>query len=176
LIHQALKLCLPKEWNVYGVQDPNHVPYERFFHAAFVDMHLYGDLTNPAGLKVIEKLARSQPQLEIVAISGDMNRLLMELCLKAGAQRFLAKPLSAEELRMVLDKIAALWNLRLIDKALIVGRRIDGLDTALPLWEFVKKLPTLRARKNLVLLEGRNRDWQRSRGPTSPSAGTFDDH
>lgn len=35
LIHQALKLCLPKEWNVYGVQDPNYTPHDRFFHAAF---------------------------------------------------------------------------------------------------------------------------------------------
>lgn len=87
LIQQALKLSLPPEWKLYSVQDPQHVPYEKFFNAAFVDMHLYGDLSNPAGLKVIEKLARHQPQLELVAISGDLNRSLMEQCLKVGARQ-----------------------------------------------------------------------------------------
>ncbi|MBL7671628.1 MAG: sigma-54-dependent Fis family transcriptional regulator [Bdellovibrionaceae bacterium] len=153
LIHQALKLCLPKEWNVYGVQDPNHVPFERFFHAAFVDMHLFGDLTNPAGIKVIERLARSQPQLEIVAISGDMNRSLMELCLKAGAQRFLAKPLSAEELRMLLDKIAALWNLRLIDHA-DRGQAYRWIGHSAASLGIRKKIADLKGEEKPILLEG----------------------
>ncbi len=44
------------------------------------------------GPQVIEKLVKHNNQLEVVAMSGDLSRPLMESCLKAGAQRFLAKP------------------------------------------------------------------------------------
>lgn len=153
LIHQALRLSLPKEWTLQGVQHPDHVPYERFFHAALVDMHLFGDLSNPVGLKVIEKLARTQPQLEIVAISGDLNRQLMELCLKAGAQRFLAKPLTLEELHLVLDKIAALWNLRLMEKG-DRGPAACWLGHSAASLAIRKKIAELHGETKPILIEG----------------------
>lgn len=153
LVQQSLKLTLPKEWSLYGVQRPEHVPYDKFFHAAFVDMHLFKDTSNPVGLQVVEKLARSQPQLEIVAISGDLNRELMEQGLKAGAQRFLAKPLMPEELQMLLDKIAALWNLRLMEKS-DYGQTYKWIGQSPKSIEIRKKIAELRAETKTILIEG----------------------
>ena len=62
---------------------------------------------------MIADLRASDPHLEIVAISGDLDRELMEACLRAGAGRFLAKPLSPEEVCLTLEKIEALHLLRL---------------------------------------------------------------
>jgi DNA-binding NtrC family response regulator len=90
------------------IEDVPQLPFD----AAFVDMHLTGDITKPEGLKVVRKLHEFDPHLEIVAISGDLQRELMEGCLKAGASRFLAKPLSKEEIHLLLEKIEALLLLR----------------------------------------------------------------
>jgi DNA-binding NtrC family response regulator len=112
LIHQSLKLCVPAPWKIFSVSNKDLVPYDHFFHAAMVDMHLDPGSKKPEGVGVIEKLMKNNPQLEVVAMSGDLNRELMEKCLKVGAQRFLAKPLQSEEVLLVLNKIEAYWSLR----------------------------------------------------------------
>ncbi|MEK6554080.1 MAG: sigma-54 dependent transcriptional regulator [Bdellovibrionota bacterium] len=104
---QSLKLALGEDWRLVGSNSPTSIP-EGFFHAAFVDMHLTGNLERAEGLDVIKKLRERDSRLEIVAMSGDLDRDLMEKCLKAGATRFLAKPLSLEEIRITLSKIEAL--------------------------------------------------------------------
>jgi DNA-binding NtrC family response regulator len=83
-----------------------------FFHAAFVDIHLSGNLEKSEGLTVMKTLSTDHPLSEIVSISGDLRRETMEAALKAGATRFLAKPLVADELKIVLEKIETLWFLR----------------------------------------------------------------
>ncbi len=114
LIHQALKMCLPAHWKVHSAFTMESVQFERFYHAAFVDMHLEPG-KGPVGPQIIEKLLKANNQLEVVAMSGDLSRPLMESCLKVGAQRFLAKPLMPEEVQLVLEKIEALWTLRSFD-------------------------------------------------------------
>ena len=101
LIHQSLKLALPNHWKVFSAHNLEAIQYERFYHAAFVDMHLDGTTTNPQGPAIIEKLIKHNNQLEVVAMSGDLSRPLMESCLKAGAQRFLAEPLAPQEMLLV---------------------------------------------------------------------------
>jgi DNA-binding NtrC family response regulator len=104
LILQSIRFALPENWVMVGVKTLEEIPKD-FFHAAFVDMHLTGDITKPEGLKVVKHLSKEQANLEIVTISGDLDRDLMEECLKAGATRFLAKPLTAEEIHLILEKI-----------------------------------------------------------------------
>jgi DNA-binding NtrC family response regulator len=111
LVHDTFRLSLPEHWELISQTSPQ-VPTTKTFHAAFVDMHLTGNLDHAEGLEFIGQLAQHHPQLEIVAISGDLDRDLMEGCLKKGAGRFLAKPLSGEELVLVLEKIEALWQMR----------------------------------------------------------------
>ena len=111
LVHDTFALCLPEHWSLQAIGDFKQVG-EDFHHAAFVDMHLTGDLKKAEGVDVIAALSKAHPQLEIIAMSGDLDRTLMEQCLKAGASRFLAKPVSKEEVQRLLDKVEALWQLR----------------------------------------------------------------
>ncbi len=111
LVIQSIRMCLPEQWRVVPANSRAEVPKEPF-DAAFVDMHLSKNSARAEGVDVVAHLHGSDPHLEIVAISGDLDRDLMESCLKAGASRFLAKPLSPEEIELTLEKIEALLLLR----------------------------------------------------------------
>lgn len=152
LIHQAMKMSLPNHWKVFSAQKLEAVQFERFYHAAFVDMHL--EPNKPAvGPQIIENLIKHNNQLEVVAMSGDLSRTLMESCLKAGAQRFLAKPLMPEEITMVLEKIEALWDLRTVDPN-ADRNTIRWVGQSQASQTIKKRLADLRGETKPVLLEG----------------------
>lgn len=111
LIHESIALCLPSGWRKISTQSPKDLP-PRGFHCALVDMHLTGSLDRQEGLDVIKTLQKSHPFLEIIAMSGDLNRELMESCIKLGASRFLPKPISPVELESILGKVSALFEIR----------------------------------------------------------------
>ncbi len=111
LIIQSIRMALPPQWKMTAVNRLQDVPTDRF-HAAFVDMHLTGNIEQAEGLQVVANLSKRDAHLEIVAMSGNLDNHLMEDCLKNGASRFLAKPMSSEEIRLVLDKIEALYLLQ----------------------------------------------------------------
>ena len=111
LVRESFRLCVPEHWEIIEMSGPGTPPVGNI-HAAFVDMHLTGNLEKSEGLDFIRKILQHHPQLEVVAMSGDLNRELMEKSLKAGATRFLAKPLSSDEVQLLLEKIEALWQLR----------------------------------------------------------------
>ncbi|MCB0421917.1 MAG: sigma-54-dependent Fis family transcriptional regulator [Bdellovibrionales bacterium] len=111
LVIQSIKMSVSKSWHVTGVNAPHEIP-EGPFLAVFVDMHLTGNMDHAEGPGVIETLRKKDPRVEIIAISGNLDRDLMERCLKSGASRFLAKPLNPEEINLTLEKIEALWLLQ----------------------------------------------------------------
>lgn len=153
LVHQSLKLTLPTHWKVFSATKLEAIQYTRFYHAAFVDMHIDPGSEKPDGPGVIQKLTKHNNQLEVVAMSGDLSRELMESCLKAGAQRFLAKPLAAEEIRLILEKIEALWDLRNVDPHAERGQtRWVGNSEASQ--KIKKRVADLRGETSPVLLEG----------------------
>jgi DNA-binding NtrC family response regulator len=153
LVHQSLKLTLPAHWKVFSATKLEAIQYTRFYNAAFVDMHIDPSSKKPDGPAVIEKLAKHNAQLEIVAMSGDVNRELMETCLKAGAQRFLAKPLTAEEIALILEKIEAHWDLRNVDPSAARGQ-IRWVGTSEASLKIKKRIADLRGETSPVLLEG----------------------
>lgn len=110
LIHQSFRMMLPSHWRPVSATRLSEIPDDRSFHAAFVDLHL--SPPTPDGLKALELLSSRQTGCELIAMSGEIRRDLMEAALKNGAQRFLAKPLHNEEVLLVLQKIEALWELR----------------------------------------------------------------
>lgn len=112
LVIQSLKMALPDSWYLRGANSLEEIPKDESFNAAFIDMHLTGDIKKPEGIKVIDYLNKEHPHTELVAMSGNLDREIMEKCLKAGATRFLAKPLNKEEIHLVLDKIEALILLK----------------------------------------------------------------
>ncbi|MEN0057931.1 MAG: sigma-54 dependent transcriptional regulator [Bdellovibrio sp.] len=153
LVHQALKMCLPNHWKVFSASKLEAIQYERFYHAAFVDMHLEPENKKAVGPGIIEKLIQHNNQLEVVAMSGDLNRALMESCLKAGAQRFLAKPLMPEEVLLIIEKIEALWDLRNVNTN---GPRsqVQWVGNSPASQKIKKRIAALRGETNPVLIEG----------------------
>lgn len=151
LIHQSLKLCVSAPWKIVSVSKKELVPYTNFFHAAMVDMHLTPGSNDPEGVQVIEKLVKHNPQLEVVAMSGDLNRETMEKCLKVGAQRFLAKPLMAEEVQLVLNKIEAYWSIRNLDTA---GKGISWAGVGPASQKIKKRIADLKGETQTILIEG----------------------
>ena len=130
LVIQSVKLALPDQWRMMATQNPANLP-ERGYHAALVDIHLTGQLGRTEGVEVIRRLAQKHPHLEIIAMSGNLDRQLMEQCLKAGASRFLAKPLSLEELTLTLGKIEALFLMQnAASRGPISGARWIGSSAA----------------------------------------------
>src|SRR5690242_15735863 len=104
LVIAALRQSLPKSWRLSVADSLSQIP-ERTFHAGLIDMHLSRNCANAEGLEVIRSLHNANPHLEIIAMSGDFDRDLMEKGLKAGASRFLPKPLNPEEVNLTLAKI-----------------------------------------------------------------------
>lgn len=115
LVIDSIKLVLPKHWRLTSVKNGDGLDAKLNIHAAFVDMHL-SDSKQAEGPQVIKQLADHNPNTEIIAISGDLSRPLMEECLKQGARKFLAKPLHKDELLRTLEKIEAIWMMRLLDR------------------------------------------------------------
>jgi DNA-binding NtrC family response regulator len=151
LIHQSLKLCVPAPWKVFSVSKKELVPYTNFFHAAMVDMHLDAGSKSPEGVKVIDQLVKHNPQLEVIAMSGDLNRETMEKCLKAGAQRFLAKPLLSEEVLLILNKMEAYWSLR----NFVSNKKITPWVGQGPNSQKIKKrIAELKGERSTILIEG----------------------
>lgn len=111
LLLAALRTALPSNWRLVAHSGTGPLPMGPF-HAALVDMHLTKRLDRAEGLDIIRQLIKDDPHLEVIAISGDLDRDLMERGLKVGASRFLAKPLHAEELKLTLDKIEEMHLLR----------------------------------------------------------------
>lgn len=153
LVGQALKISMPSNWKVTVVSDLKIVPYENFYHAAFVDMHLTGNLDHAEGPDVIRKLVLNNPQIEVVAMSGDLNLQLMETVLLAGAQRFIAKPLVMEEVLLVLEKIEALWSLRQLE-TVRAQQNIKWIGNGPASQKIKKQVAALRGEWSPVLIEG----------------------
>lgn len=154
LIHQALKACIQKPWKIRSCQDLNLLPTEGFFHAAFVDMHLIKNSSEPVGISVIEKLHKKDPNIEIVAMSGDLNRETMEACLLAGAQKFMAKPLSLEEVNSILEKIQAHWLIRNFDQESHGKHLISWIGSSTKSLHIKKQIAELKGEKKPILIEG----------------------
>lgn len=151
LVAAAIRLSLPAQWRMThatGLAGAHGGP----FTAAFVDMHLTGDTTRAEGVTVISKLRVSDPHLEIVAMSGNLDRELMEACLKAGASRFLAKPLSPEELKLTLEKIEALLLIRDVSNRSLPTTPWIG-QTELS-HKIRREIAALRGESGPILIEG----------------------
>ena len=131
--------------------DPKVTPSGNF-SAALVDMHLTPDMSKAEGVNHIARLHEADPHLEIVAMSGDLDRELMEACLKAGASRFLAKPLTPEELLLTLEKIEALHLLR--DASARSTGRVPWIGSSKKSADVKRALASLRAEPGPILIEG----------------------
>ena len=151
LVASSMRMALPSQWRMIHSSNSSDVPVGTF-NAAFVDMHLTGRLSQAEGVDLIRILHDRDPHLEIVAMSGDLDRALMESCLKAGASRFLAKPLGPEEFHLTLDKIEALNLLR--EAALRPNSMGAWIGSSAVAKETLRQIASLRGETGPILLEG----------------------
>jgi len=152
LVVNSIRLALPNQWRTQHSDDPIAPPVGQFA-AAMVDMHLTGNLKVAEGLKIIERLRLQDPHLEIIAMSGDLDRHLMEAGLKAGASRFLSKPLTPEELLLTLDKIEALQLLREASTRTTAGVT-PWIGSGPASAEVKRQIAALRNEPGPILIEG----------------------
>ena len=153
LIADSLRLIFPRHWKLTVIQNPDQLPREGFFHAAFVDLHLTQDLRKAEGPDVIREIKVRFPKTEVISISGDLNLEQMEKCLEAGAVKFLAKPLLADEVRATIDKLEALWQLREIE--LRPGpQKIHWVGSSKVSENLKNEIARLRGEKGPILVEG----------------------
>ncbi len=152
LVLAALRMNLPPAWRLIEHDCPTSLP-DGPFHAALIDMHLSSNRRDPAGLEVIRQLRARDPHLEVVAMSGDLDRQLMEQALKAGASRFLAKPIQREELELTLNKIEEWW---LLQGALLrQGRKVRSwLGQSPAAREVQRKIAALKGEAGPILISG----------------------
>ncbi len=151
LLVAALRQSLPKSWRLTAADGPGPLP-ETPIHAALVDMHLTGRTDRAEGLEILKILRARDPHLSLIAMSGNMDRDLMEKGLRAGADRFLAKPLG-EELNLLLDKIEEWWLLR---GALQRGAREAEawLGQSPEAHQVQRQIAELKGEKGPILIEG----------------------
>jgi DNA-binding NtrC family response regulator len=116
LVIDAIKLVLPKNWRMTSANRPENLDARLNIHAAFVDMHLTAHAKKAEGPEVIKMLSANNPNVEIIAMSGDLSLEMMEECLKEGARKFLAKPLQQDEFLKTLEKIESVWLMRQLDR------------------------------------------------------------
>lgn len=157
LVVASLRVALPANWSITTAISIETLPTDSF-HAAFVDMHLTGRLERAEGLGVVDQLHQSKPDLEIVAMSGDFSRNLMEQALKSGASRFLAKPIGQEELTLTLEKIEALLHLREFSAGHLdiapVKREPRWVGSAPASLAVTRGIAALRGEAGPILIEG----------------------
>ncbi len=149
----SLKLMAPAGFKAYIASQPDLIPDHVFYHAAMIDMHIQTKVgETPDGPLVIQKLIKKNPQTEVVSMSGDLNRQNMEMAIKSGAARFLAKPLIADEVTLTLEKILAYWQLRRMDSTLKNKTQMIGVSTASE--QIRKTIASLKGERSAILIEG----------------------
>lgn len=151
LARESFKLLVPNNWELTILQDIKFIP-NQFFHVAFVDIHLSQDFLKKEGLEVIKNLLKKNPQTYVIAISGDLSRDLMEEALLAGASRYLAKPLSSEEIRVLLDKSEAFFILQ--DSSLRLASSFSFIGTSPVAQSIRRQIADLKGEEGSILIEG----------------------
>lgn len=153
MLASSIKLMAPSGYKVFLAAKAELIPDHVFFHAALVDMHIESKVgETPDGPAVISKLLKKNPQTEIVSMSGDLNRQNMEMAITAGAARFLAKPLIAAEVTLVLEKILAYWQLRQVEYSNHKKTMFIGQSAAAE--QIRKMIASLKGERSPVLIEG----------------------
>lgn len=154
LIHQSVQLILPKNWKLTAVKALEQIPAQGFFHAAFVDMHLTRGEKAAEGLEAIRNIRENFPLVEIFGISGDLTLNLMERALAAGARRFMAKPLVADEVLAMIDKTEALWLIRQNEERGRRGSHPRWIGSSQVSQNVLLEIAHLRGERGPILIEG----------------------
>ena len=155
LITNSISMLLPNQWQAYCFKSYKEIDSGNY-HAALIDMHLSGNTQIAEGIEICNQLNKSNPQLQIICMSGNLDTNNMEKCLKAGASRFLAKPLQKEELELIFNKIEALHNLKKLALRTSSNKQkqMAWLGQSTESQKIQKRIADLQDEKGPILIEG----------------------
>lgn len=161
-VRETVRLTLPSHWAMTCVGHLKELePLDEFntVTAALVDIHHVGPPEGTMhahgcrvyGVEVLSQLRRTLPQMELVATSADLDPILMEKCLAAGAWRFIGKPLAPQEVRVVLEKIEA-FNWLKLEKS--CSRNLYWIGKSEISQNIRKQIANMKGERGPILLEG----------------------
>jgi len=154
LVAAAIRLMLPDDWRL---QELSHQqisnPILSKADVLLTDLHLTPNDQNKAlGLEIIKKCKSQYPQLECIAMSGDLNMSLMEQGLASGAQYFLPKPISKDELLLILNRIGNFIDLKRRQQE--SSHKVNWIGSSQKSQDILKIISRIRDLPGHILIEG----------------------
>lgn len=152
LVSDALYELLNEHWDIEIANSAPQVEPDKLYHAALVDLNLSGKNNEFDGLEVMQKLINKNSQIEIIAMSGHINREVMEASLEHGASRFLAKPLNPNEVINTFNKLQS--QLQLLKNSHPRNRDQKFIGSSKSWTNLLKQIAQLKSEPGPILIEG----------------------
>ncbi|MCH2534255.1 MAG: sigma-54 dependent transcriptional regulator [Bdellovibrionales bacterium] len=152
LVSDALYELLNDQWDIEVANSAPEVNPENLYHVALVDLNLSGKNNEFDGLEVMQNLINHNSQIEIIAMSGHINREVMEASLEHGASRFLAKPLNPNEVTNTFHKLHS--QLQLLKNSHPRNRDQNFIGTSKSWTNLLKQIAQLKSEPGPILIEG----------------------
>lgn len=152
MVSEALATVLSDDWDIEVANSAPEVDTQKLYHVALVDLNLSGKSNEYDGLKVMQDLTSQNSHIEIIAMSGHLNREIMEATLEHGASRFLAKPLNPKEVETTFQKLHS--QLQLLNSHNPQSSTKSFIGSS-PEWKSIlKKIAQLKSEPGPILIEG----------------------
>lgn len=152
MVSNALYEVLKDFWEIDIANSAPEIDLEKLYHVALVDLNLSGQQNEFEGLKVMKTLSSNNSQIEIIAMSGHINRDIMEASLEHGASRFLAKPLNPNEVTTTFNKLHS--QLQLLKNSHPQNLNQNFIGHSQEWKNLLKQIAQLKSEPGPILIEG----------------------
>ena len=129
---------------------------ERNPDVVFLDLHLGGE----CGLKALKAIKADYPQISVVMVSGDRKTQSIVDAMQNGAEDYLTKPFSKDELLATIHKVSQLKSMRCKNEALLArlsvsqGGSQDLISASKAMREVLQNIEKVKGFDAPVLIEG----------------------
>ena len=129
---------------------------ERNPDVVFLDLHLGGE----CGLKALKAIKADYPQISVVMVSGDRKTQSIVDAMQNGAEDYLTKPFSKDELLATIHKVSQLKSIRCKNEALLARLSVsaacsqDLISTSKAMCDVLKNIEKVKGFDAPVLIEG----------------------
>ncbi len=129
---------------------------ERLPDVVFLDLHLGGE----SGLKALTAIKAEYPQTAVVMVSGDRKTQSVVEAMQCGAEDYLAKPFSKDELLATVHKVSKLKAMRGKNEALLArlcaetSAKPDMICDSPAMQKLLRSIERVRGFDAPILIEG----------------------
>ncbi len=154
LITATIVEMIPDNWTAICYNSINNVNLIENYHCAFVDMHLSNDLNINDGSQFIRKIKVTNPKLDVLAISGDLNEQTMTEALESGANRYIAKPLNQTYIQAVLKQIESYFELIATSQRSVKNHSDNWIGKSEVFLNLTRQIAQFKHEPGPILIEG----------------------